>query len=272
MSKPLLDDLLEATDNLMRFMLYTGHYFDALHIERFRELADRVVRLAGAAGYHKLLPQRDPALGVPPDEYEGGMINLPGQQLDAGRFDPMPDFGWRAQMGIFRDAVAAASLTPDAASEAGTPSESSAAAEPDRKKPTPAEIQKPTGMKWEAAAERLNRLRSSGEKWTSQRKMGRRIGCSISTINRAIKETPSLQEWATPIAGGPKAQSMNAVVLDRTRQSTELHPEDDAAIREFIEKCKDPTLLAAFHEMSTEAKLVYLDDDDKHPQIRGRRP
>jgi hypothetical protein len=68
------------------------------------------------------------------------------------------------------------------------------------------------GITWQEAAERLERLRGQGESFTGQSKIAEQLGCSSATINKAIKNTPSLQKWAKPTAtSAPKAQSLNEV-------------------------------------------------------------
>jgi hypothetical protein len=129
-----------------------------------------------------------------------------------------------------------------------------------------------SGMPWQEAAERMKRLRAQGEPWTSQQKMAEQFGCSSFTINKAIKKTPELQTWANQQATtAPRAQSLNDVVTDHTAQSAELNPEDDAAIREFIEGA-DPEVKAWFLALPLEKQLEVVNDPDKYQQILGRKP
>jgi hypothetical protein len=142
--------------------------------------------------------------------------------------------------------------------------------EPDRAGPAEPEV----GMTWQEAAERLERLRAQGEPWTSQHKMAKLFGCSSGTINKAIKETPELRAWAKrQTAAAPRAQSLNDVVTDRTAQSRELGPDDEVAIREYLER-EDltPEERAFFNSLSPEDRLDFLDDPDKHQKVLGRKP
>jgi hypothetical protein len=82
------------------------------------------------------------------------------------------------------------------------------------------------GLSWQQAAERLERLRSQGEPFTSQHLLAKQLGCSPATINKAIKESPSLSTWATRKAAAPKAQGLHEVVTDRTAQGSEPNPAD----------------------------------------------
>ena len=129
-------------------------------------------------------------------------------------------------------------------------------------------------LTWQEVAERLRCKRTSGEPYTSQRKLAAQIGSSEATVNRAIRETKLLHAWAgknRKKTASPRAQSLNEVVTDRASQSTELDPADDAAIREFIEK-SDPETKAWFLALSTEEQLNFLNDPDMHKRILGRKP
>jgi len=129
-----------------------------------------------------------------------------------------------------------------------------------------------TGVSWQDAAERMERLRAQGEPFTSRHTLAKRFGCSSGTIHKAIQRTPSLQAWAkSECPTAPRAQSLNDVVTDRAAQHCELDPADDAAIREFIEGA-DTDAKAWFLALSTEDQLSYLNDPGKHTRIRGRKP
>jgi hypothetical protein len=128
-----------------------------------------------------------------------------------------------------------------------------------------------SGMTWQEAATRLEQLRSQGESWTSQREMASRFGCSPATVNKAIQESPLLRAWSRrETAAAPRAQGINDVVLDRTSQQRDLAPEDEAAIREYIETA-DPDTKAWFLALSTEDQLSVINDPDRHQRILGRR-
>jgi hypothetical protein len=128
-----------------------------------------------------------------------------------------------------------------------------------------------TSISWQEAAERMTQLRSQGQPFTSQYKLSKAIDCSVSTINKAIKKTPSLQTWAEPQASVPKAQSLTAVMTDRTVQNCEPNPEDDAAIREYQERDQTPQERAFFNGLSREDQLFFLDDPDQFSRILGRK-
>jgi hypothetical protein len=132
-----------------------------------------------------------------------------------------------------------------------------------------------TVMSWQEVAEKLERLRSQGEPFTTQRKLVTQIGgSSPGTVNKAIHNTPSLQAWAGvgehKVVAAPKARSLNDVVTDRTAQSTEPDPAEEAEIREFVESA-DPETKGWFLAIPREAQLDYLHDPDRHPRILGRK-
>lgn len=130
----------------------------------------------------------------------------------------------------------------------------------------------PPGMSWQEVAERMELLRSQGEPYTSQHKLARRFGCSSGTINKAIKETPSLGKWAERKAAAPRAQSLNDVVTDRMAQSSEPNSEDEAAIREYLERDLSLDERAFFNSLSRVDQIYFLNDPDKHQKILGRKP
>src|SRR5262249_23492358 len=99
------------------------------------------------------------------------------------------------------------------------------------------------------------------------------LGCSSATIHKAIKQTPSLQKWAERKgAAVPKAQSLQDVVADGTAQSREPNPEDEAAIREYLERDLTHQERGFFNGLSREQQLDFLNDPDKHQTILGRKP
>jgi len=126
-------------------------------------------------------------------------------------------------------------------------------------------------MSWTSAAVRMERLRSQGEPFISQSDLAKQFECSSGTIHKAIKRTPALQTWAKRNAAAPKAQSLNDVVADRTAQSSELDPPDDAAMREWLEQADDEGR-AWFHSLSPEDQRDVVRDPDKYPRILGRTP
>jgi hypothetical protein len=130
----------------------------------------------------------------------------------------------------------------------------------------PADKQRAAGITWQDAAERMERLRSQGEPFTSQQELARRFGCSPATIHKAIHETESLEVWAKRPTAAPRAQGINPIVTDRTPQRSEPDPEDDAAIREFIEGA-DPEEKAWFHAQSRDDQLSHLNYLAEHPEL-----
>jgi hypothetical protein len=127
-------------------------------------------------------------------------------------------------------------------------------------------------LAWDEVAERLERLRRQGERFTSQRKLAKQIGCSSATVNKAIRNTPSLRAWAK-IYTTPKAQSITPVVTDSTAQNRELEPEDQAAINEYRQR-EDltPDERAFFNGLTPQDQIEFLEGLEDQPKILGRTP
>jgi hypothetical protein len=123
------------------------------------------------------------------------------------------------------------------------------------------------GMTRQEAAKRLERLRSQGEPWTSFAKMAEQLGCSSGTVHKAVCNTPSLQDWARQPEGAPRTVGQARCRTTRTEgadkamtdnaRSRELSPENEVAIREYIEQA-DPSDRAMFQAMPTEKQLELL--------------
>jgi hypothetical protein len=101
--------------------------------------------------------------------------------------------------------------------------------------------------------------------------MGQQIGCSRSTVHKAVQNTPELQAWARRQRSSAKAQSMNEVVTEAAEQDKEPDPEDEAAIREYVERA-DAQSRAWFLAQKREDQLAFLNDPDRHDKILGRKP
>jgi biotin operon repressor len=130
--------------------------------------------------------------------------------------------------------------------------------------PEPDELAKSSGMTWQEAAERMKRMFEQGVKYTSQRKLADAIGCSPATINNAIRETPSLHNWARyKKSSKPKAQSINEVVTDRTAQGRELSPDNYASINEYRETANEEEL-TFFDALPPSEQVWFLDNTEKH--------
>ena len=86
---------------------------------------------------------------------------------------------------------------------------------------------------WQEAADKMLGMLHRNEPFTSQRKLGKQIGCSPSTINTAIKETEVLHEWADiKTVSTPKAQSLTEVVIDKVAQHREADPADFMSVED----------------------------------------
>jgi len=71
-------------------------------------------------------------------------------------------------------------------------------------------------MKWQEAAELLERKRKDGKRWTSYEKMAQLLAsetgrtCSPATFHKAVDRTPALKEWAT----GPESSALRMPSID----------------------------------------------------------
>jgi hypothetical protein len=178
---------------------------------------------------------------------------------------------------------------------------------PERSTPDPLSVspeennpKKANRVTWQEAAKKLNRLRQNATDWTSQEKMAELFGCAPATVNKAIRNTPSLRDWARPSPGGRRVQSLTPankegehvdLVVDNTPQTRESDPTEHALIREFLEECDakiaqfgdsgDKKKLDEwakkkdwFEELCTEDQIFYLrsdEDPEESPRVfRGR--
>lgn len=124
----------------------------------------------------------------------------------------------------------------------------------------------------------LDRLRRSGEPYTTQADLAERLRCSVSLINKAIKKSESLTKWMndTRKIAPPKAQSLNRVVTDSAVQHVEANPADglpqdevDAVMDELIDQAK-PEQRADLHALNAEGrqrlvKIFYEQKLDEEP-------
>lgn len=126
----------------------------------------------------------------------------------------------------------------------------------------------------------LETLVDEGERYSSMRGLAQRLSektgrgePSTSTITKAIKASPKLQTWEaqTKRRRSPRAQALDSPVLDGARQSTELSPEDDAAIREYIENADNETK-AAFLGLPLDVQIMIVNDPDKYDKLLSRKP
>ncbi len=126
---------------------------------------------------------------------------------------------------------------------------------------------------WQNVAGNLESERRKGEPFTSQAMYAKRLGCSSATVNKAIQNTPTLQEWAKrPVSSKQWAQSIDGVVLDTMPQRRESdpsaiieQPDADTAMAYLLNQAS-PDERARIHAMSPAqqrelAELAYKDPD-----------
>ena len=148
-----------------------------------------------------------------------------------------------------------------------------AAGAPAKAKPASEHAEAGGGVTWQAAAALLEALRVKGERFTSQGDYAKRLDCSPSTVNKAIKNTPELQEWAKrPVSSTLWTESLEGAALDSTAQEREGNPADvleqpdvNKAMAYLLEQAR-PEERARIHAMSPAekrklAELAYQDPD-----------
>lgn len=109
------------------------------------------------------------------------------------------------------------------------------------------------GMKWQEAASRLELLRLQGEAFQSQPAYAKLFPCSSSTINTAIRNTPSLHVWASRQVRTPKVGELLEMVTDNQQQHREAPPDV-----EIIEEADVDTVFARLLDEATPDKRAEL--------------
>lgn len=104
------------------------------------------------------------------------------------------------------------------------------------------------GMTWQEAAERLLRLVSQGDNFTSQRQLGEVIGCSANTIGKAIRNENRLMLWAKEKMRKPKVFGASRQDNDNTAQSCEVDPGEMAEAQEELDKLLNQLIQVASDE------------------------
>jgi hypothetical protein len=81
--------------------------------------------------------------------------------------------------------------------------------------------------RWQDVADELDKRRRRGERFTSFERLAVDVGCSASTLHRAVENTPDLKSWAERISCAPlRMQSIHGEILARTPQVRERDPAD----------------------------------------------
>jgi len=122
-----------------------------------------------------------------------------------------------------------------------------------------------SGVDWQDIRDRLLRLRSQGEPFTSQRQLAQQLECSLATINKALNSCNTLKGWAARSRGQPRTQSLNEIVTDNTPSQREPDPADslpdDEVDRIFA-------LLLAVAQPEERGWLNALDADKRRELVR----
>jgi len=137
---------------------------------------------------------------------------------------------------------------------------------------------------WQDAAKSMQEMMDRGDPFTSQPKLGKQIGCSSFTINKAIKKTPALSEWSKKQrASATGMLSLEGKEADSIPQKREtdpseiLEPDDiDVAMRKLMEQAS-PDERARINEMNPAerqklAQTAYRDPDFAEQAWRRRQP
>ncbi len=76
------------------------------------------------------------------------------------------------------------------------------------------------------ARDRLIRLMNQGQPYTSQKELAERVGCSESTVHKAVTTDEGLKQWrkTKDKKAAPPAVDLSDWELDRIRQDTEVDP------------------------------------------------
>ena len=135
---------------------------------------------------------------------------------------------------------------------------------------------------WQDVQRRLLELVEKGERFTSYSELGVSLKCSKNTVRKALGKSQKLRAWKNAEAKkSPRAQSLNAVVMDKTR-SNEPDPADmlpaedvDRIMARLIEQAK-PQERAQLNAMDARkrqemARLVLEQDRDQHIEEKARR-
>jgi hypothetical protein len=117
------------------------------------------------------------------------------------------------------------------------------------------------GMKWQEAADRMERLRKQGVAFTSQHALAKSVGCSSGTINKAIRNTLSLRPWAKPQPAPRAEQSLDNEEAD-IKKDLAQHSEPDPA-----GGAADAELRAVFENADPEERAFLNEITGASPQF-----
>jgi len=82
-------------------------------------------------------------------------------------------------------------------------------------------------VKWQAARDELLKMMRRGDRFTSYEKLAESIGCSPSTMHKAVKQTAELQPWATKQRGSATGMvNLDGCISDSIAQTRESDPSD----------------------------------------------
>jgi len=130
-----------------------------------------------------------------------------------------------------------------------------------------AEAPKQPKEKWRDVRDQLLKFCNAGEPYTTQQALAHRLGCSPSTINKAISGMRALREWKKRHAKRtPKAQSITEVVTDQKRDERE--PDPSAVLTDDEVDSTMAKLIAQAETRERRAELNGLDSDRRRKLAR----
>lgn len=138
--------------------------------------------------------------------------------------------------------------------------------------------------RWPDVQARLLRLCQAKERYTTQKDLADRLGCSPSTINKAINASLKLRAWKERYAKRtPRAQSLGPLVTDKIASRREPDPSEiitddevDVVMAQLISQAKTPSERSKLNGLDSDGRRemvrVYLDQcEDKALQDRAKR-
>lgn len=141
------------------------------------------------------------------------------------------------------------------------------------------------GANWREVQRRLLGMYGRGDEYTTIAKLAECLGCSKSTVQKAIKDSAKLKGWQARHLhpdGGLCATSINGVVIDNAVQVRETDPAAEAEDADWeiefarlIDQASEAER-ATLHAMSDHRKRELVtelrNETDRYDRVLGRKP
>lgn len=138
---------------------------------------------------------------------------------------------------------------------------------------------------WRDMQRRLLRLCERGDAYTSIGDLAERMSCAKATIQKAMKDSTTLEKWQALHSREKKslrASSLNEIVMDNAEQTREPNPADQAEANDvdvifarLIEEAQ-PEERAQLNSMNADKRREFVallgNDSDKYNRVLGRKP